>query len=107
MVILSSKTGYDDQDWVVAKDASGYWTIKNAKSGRYFLDTDATNNNVIWNTGAVIDDSLWGIEQASTGGLRIKNKYAGRSYMYGTSANELKWNTGATDTTTVWSFEQN
>jgi hypothetical protein len=106
VVILAPKSTYDDQDWIVTKEASGYWTIKNVKSSRAYLDTDATNNSVIWNTGAIIDDSLWSIESIQSGGVRLKNKYTGRVYMYGTSANELKWNTGSTDTSTIWMFEQ-
>ncbi|CAM3804823.1 family 16 glycosylhydrolase [Cohnella lubricantis] len=105
LVELASNTIYDDQDWIVTQDSSGYWTIKNARTGRYYLDTDSTNNRVIWNSGEIINDSLWSLESAS-GGFRVKNKYSGRAYMYGNTANEVKWNTGSADSNTIWVFEK-
>jgi hypothetical protein len=105
VVILAPKSTYDDQDWVVSQNASGYWTIKNARSGRYYLDTDVTNNSVIWNSGAIVDDSLWSIETVGNGVFRVKNKNVDRAYMYATTTNELKWNTGPTDATADWILE--
>jgi hypothetical protein len=104
-VIVTGASSYDDQDWVVTQQSSGSWTIKNARTGRYYLDTDATNNAVIWNTGEVIADSLWTLESAS-GGFRLNNDNPNRAYLYTTSAGELKWNTGSTDSSTVWAFER-
>jgi hypothetical protein len=106
VVTLAANSTYDDQDWVVTKDASGYWTIKNVRTGRNYLDTDATNNSVIWNDGTILDDSLWSIEPVEKGVFRVRNKRPDRAYMYATSTNELKWNTGSTDPTTVWVFQQ-
>ncbi|MFF7734003.1 DUF4978 domain-containing protein [Streptomyces sp. NPDC007984] len=104
-VILSSGTVYDDQDWIVAKDSSGSWTIRNVRTGRFYLEAVATDNNVIWNTGTVADASLWNLEGVAAGGLRVRNTHTGRAYLYGTSASEAKWNTGTQDANTVWEFQ--
>ncbi|WP_079129266.1 DUF4978 domain-containing protein [Streptomyces qaidamensis] len=104
-VILSSGTVYDDQDWVVAKDSSGSWTIRNVRTGRFYLEAGATGNNVIWNTGTVADASLWNLEGVAAGGLRVRNTHTGRAYLYGNSAGEAKWNTGTQDASTVWEFQ--
>ncbi|ONI92586.1 hypothetical protein ALI22I_03075 [Saccharothrix sp. ALI-22-I] len=106
VVTLAPKTTYDDQDWVVTKNTAGHWTIKNVRTGRNYLDTDATDNSVIWNSGEVLDDSLWNVEAIGNGLFRVDNKRPDRGYMYATSTNELKWNTGSTDSTTDWVFEQ-
>ncbi|MBR8640453.1 DUF4978 domain-containing protein [Streptomyces tuirus] len=105
VVTLASATVYDDQDWIVAKDSSGSWTIKNARSGRYYLETGASGNSVVWNSGTVSDSSLWDVEGVSGGGLRLNNHLAGRGYLYRTSAGEVKWNTGSQESSTVWEFE--
>lgn len=106
VVLLSDATTYGDQDWIVSKNASGYWSIKNAITGRYYLNTDP-DNIVTWSTDSTIyDDALWNLEIVSAGGYRINNKVTGRDYLYGTTLNELKWNTGSTDSSTVWIFEQ-
>lgn len=104
-VMLAARTVYDDQDWVVAQDSSGSWTIKNARSGRFYLETGSSNNSVIWNSGTISDSSLWNVEGIPGGGLRVKNNAAGRAYLYRTSAGEVKWNTGSQDSSTVWVFE--
>jgi hypothetical protein len=104
-VILSSATTYDDQDWIVTKDPSGSWTIKNARTGRFYLETSADDNSVIWNTGTVSDISLWDLEGVAAGGLRVRNTHTGRDYLYGNSAGEVKWNTGTQDANTVWEFQ--
>lgn len=106
VVILAPSSAYDDQNWIVSQDASGNWTIKNVRTGRYYLDTDATDNQVIWNAGDVISDSLWSLEPVSGGGYRVNNQHEGREYMYATSTDALKWNTGAVDSSTVWIFEK-
>ncbi|MGP3920427.1 family 16 glycosylhydrolase [Nonomuraea sp. 10N515B] len=103
-LIVAAPSSYDDQDWVVTQQSSGAWAIRNARTGRYYLDSDATNNAVIWNSGEIIADSLWGFESAP-GGHRLTNGHVSRDYMYATSAGEVKWNTGATDASTVWAFE--
>jgi hypothetical protein len=102
---LTGSSTYDDQRWVATRQTSGAWTFRNVRTGRYYLDTEATNNAVIWNAGEVIADSSWNVESA-TGGVRLRNATPGRSYMYGTSAGEVKWNTGSTDSNTVWAFER-
>jgi Glycosyl hydrolases family 16/Ricin-type beta-trefoil lectin domain-like len=102
---LTGSSTYDDQRWVATQQTSGAWTFRNVRTGRYYLDTEATNNAVIWNTGEVIADSSWNVE-STTGGVRLRNAAPGRSYMYGTSAGEVKWNTGSTDSNTVWAFER-
>ncbi|MGW0610688.1 DUF4978 domain-containing protein [Streptomyces sp. NPDC002788] len=104
-VMLAAKTVYDDQDWIVAQDSSGSWTIKNARSGRFYLETQSTDNSVIWNSGTISDSSLWTVEGVAAGGLRVKNDQTGRAYLYRTSAGEVKWNTGTQDSSTVWVFE--
>ncbi|WP_281893692.1 cellulase family glycosylhydrolase [Phytohabitans aurantiacus] len=104
-VVLAAASSYDDQDWIVSKTASGAYTIRNVRSGRFYLDTEPTNNAVIWNTGAVDPDSLWTVEPVSTGGVRFKNQNVSRAYLHGTTASEVKWNTGATDTSTLWLLE--
>jgi len=104
-ISLASNSIYDDQDWIVSLDASGYWTIENARTGRYYLDTETINNSVIYNSGEITDESLWSLEKDASGGYRINNKATGRDYMYATSADELKWNTGSTDSSTIWVFE--
>lgn len=106
VVLLNDATTYGDQDWIVTKNASGYWSIKNAITGRYYLNTDP-DSIVTWSTDSTVyDDGLWNLEEVSTGGYRIKNKVTGRDYLYRTTLNELKWNTGSTDSSTVWIFEQ-
>ncbi|MEU6912566.1 DUF4978 domain-containing protein [Streptomyces olindensis] len=104
-VILSSATVYDDQDWIVARDSSGSWTIRNVRTGRFYLEAGAVDNNVIWNTGTVADASLWNLEGVAAGGLRVRNTHTGRAYLYGNSAGEAKWNTGTQDASTVWEFQ--
>ncbi|MGA5200813.1 DUF4978 domain-containing protein [Streptomyces variegatus] len=104
-VILASATTYDDQDWIVAKDSSGSWTIKNVRTGRFYLEAGATDNNVIWNTGTVSDASLWNLEGVAAGGLRVRNTHTGRAYLYGNPTDEAKWNTGTQDANTVWEFQ--
>lgn len=104
-VILASATAYDDQDWIVAKDSSGAWTIKNVRTGRFYLEAGAADNDVLWNTGTVSDASLWNLEGVAAGGLRVRNTHTGRAYLYGNSADEAKWNTGAQDANTVWEFQ--
>lgn len=105
LLVLASSTVYDDQDWIAAKDSSGSWTLKNARTGRFYLETSATDNSVIWNTGTVADTSLWNLEGVAAGGLRVRNAHAGRDYLYATSAGEAKWNTGTQDASTVWEFQ--
>ena len=104
-VTLMAKSVHDDQDWILAKDASGSWTVKNARLGRDYLETVSSGNSVIWNSGAVSASSLWSLEGVAGGGLRVKNNQAGREYLYRTSAGEAKWNTGTQDSSTVWEFE--
>jgi beta-glucanase (GH16 family) len=103
VVTLANSSTYDDQDWVATKDSTGAWSIRNARAGRYNLDSEL-NNQVIWNSGAVAADSLWSLESAS-GGFRLNNNETGRDYLYGTSGG-VGWNTGATDGSTVWAFER-
>ncbi|NUT18821.1 MAG: family 16 glycosylhydrolase [Hamadaea sp.] len=105
VMTVAPASSYDDQDWVVTQDPSGAWTIRNVRTGRYYLDTDGANNAVLWNSGEVIADSLWGLEPA-TGGYRLNNSRSDRDYMYATAGGELKWNTGSTDSTTVWALER-
>ncbi|MET9966167.1 DUF4978 domain-containing protein [Streptomyces sp. NPDC006356] len=105
VVTLAAATTYDDQDWIVAKDSSGSWTVKNARTGRSYLETGSSGNTVFWNSGTVSDSSLWDMEGVAGGGLRVKNNHAGRGYLYGTTASEVKWNTGAQDANTVWEFQ--
>lgn len=104
-LITADSSGYDDQRWVATQLASGAWTFRNVRSGRYYLDTETTNSTVIWNTGEVIADSSWSLESTS-GGLRLRNASPGRYYMYGTSGGAVKWNTGSTGSDTVWAFER-
>ena len=105
VVTLAAGTVYDDQDWVVARDSSGSWTIRNVRTGRFYLDTASGSNSVVWNSGTVSDSSRWDMEGVTGGGLRVRNTPAGRGYLYGTSANEVKWNTGGQDANTVWEFQ--
>lgn len=105
VVALATASSYDDQDWVATQQATGAWTFRNVRTGRFYLDTEVTNNAVIWNTGQVVADSLWSVESA-TGGLRLNNSTAGREYLYATTTGSLKWNTGSTDSSTVWAFER-
>jgi beta-glucanase (GH16 family) len=102
---VATAGSYDDQDWVVTQNSSGAWTIRNARTGRFYLDTDTTTNRVVWNSGEVTTDSLWNLE-STTGGWRLNNSTSGRDYMYATAANEVKWNTGSPDSNTVWAFER-
>lgn len=104
-VILASATTYDDQDWIVARDSSGSWTIKNVRTGRFYLETASTDNSVVWNSGTVSNTSLWDLEGVPAGGLRVKNAPAGRGYLYGNSADQAKWNTGTQDASTIWEFQ--
>ncbi len=69
--------------------SSGAWTIRNARTGRFYADSEP-NNAVIWNSGEVTPDSLWRLESIS-GGFRVNNEQSDRHYMYGTSAGEVKW----------------
>jgi hypothetical protein len=101
---VAAATSYDDQDWVVTQQSGG-WTVRNVRTGRYYLDTDATNSRIIWNNGEIVADSLWNPE-STAGGFRLDNSRSDRAYMYATSAGEVKWNTGATDNSTVWVFER-
>lgn len=103
-VTLMPGHSYNDQDWVVTKDSSGAWLIRNARTGRDYLDSEP-NNEVIWNSGYVGADSLWTLSSAS-GGFRLDNNKTGRDYLYGTSGGDVGWNTGATDSSTVWAFER-
>lgn len=105
VVTATAGSVYDDQDWVATKHSSGAWTLKNARTGRYYLDSEGTNNAVIWNTGDVIPDSLWTVESAP-GGFRLENAHTSRNYMYATSGGAVRWNTGSTDSSTVWAFER-
>lgn len=105
VVTLVAGSVYDDQDWIVGKDASGSWTIKNVRTGRFYLETSSSNNSVVWNSGGISDTSLWVMEGVTGGGLRVRNTHTGRAYLYGTSSNEVKWNTGTQDATTVWEFQ--
>jgi hypothetical protein len=102
---VAAATSYDDQNWVATQDPSGAWVIRNARTGRYYLDTDTTGNRVIWNSGEVVADSLWSLE-STAGGWRLNNSSPGRDYMYATAAGEVRWNTGSTDNNTVWAFER-
>ncbi|MDX3517881.1 DUF4978 domain-containing protein [Streptomyces scabiei] len=104
-VVLSAATVYDDQDWLVARDPSGAWTIRNARTGRFYLEAGAADSDVIWNTGSVADASLWTLEGVAAGGLRVRSTHTERAYLYGNSASEAKWNTGAQDASTVWEFQ--
>ena len=104
IVSLAPSSIYDDQDWIVTQDASGYWTIDNVRTGREYLNTDP-DNLVLWNEGGgIYDDALWSLEE-TTDGYRINNKATGRDYLYATAADEVKYNTGSTDSGTVWIFE--
>ncbi|MFF5517712.1 DUF4978 domain-containing protein [Streptomyces coeruleorubidus] len=105
VVTLVAASVYDDQDWIVAKDSSGSWTIKNARTGRFYLETGSSDNSVVWNSGTVSDSSLWTMEGVAGGGIRVRNTHTGRAYLYGASTNEVKWNTGAQDSNTVWDFQ--
>jgi hypothetical protein len=104
-VILASASTYDDQDWIVAEAASGVYTIRNVRTGRFYLTAAATNNAVVWNTGEVTGDAQWSVEPVPAGGFRLNSQGTGREYMYRTSAGEVKWNTGVADASTVWAFE--
>jgi hypothetical protein len=42
------------------------YKIRNVATGRY-LDSEATNNAVIWNSDEIIADSLWSFEQYGLG----------------------------------------
>lgn len=90
---------------MVTPTESGSVTIRNARTGRYFLTADAANSAVVWNSGDITDSSLWAPEPVSTGSYRLNNQSSGREYMYAASG-QVKWNTGATDSSTVWVFEQ-
>lgn len=104
-VIVAPNSTYDDQDWIISEYSSGLYTIKNARTGRYYLNTDP-NNVVIWdNGGTIYDDMLWSFEPV-TNGFRINNHNGGREYLYATSTNTVLWNTGSTDSSTVWSLEK-
>ncbi|WP_158553960.1 family 16 glycosylhydrolase [Micromonospora deserti] len=105
VVIATDPHQWNDQDWIATQQSNGTWTFLNAVTGRYYLDSDATNNRVIWNNGEILGDSRWRVEPAS-GGFRLNNDRSDRSYMYATSAGEVKWNTGSTDGSTVWIFER-
>ncbi len=105
VVTATAGSGYDDQDWVATKHSSGAWTLKNARTGRHYLDSEVTNNAVVWNMGEVIPDSLWTVESA-TGGFRLENAHTSRNYLYAASGGAVRWNTGATDSSTVWAFER-
>ena len=48
----------------------------------------------------------YGALNGDSSSIRLKNKVAGREYLYATTANELRWNTGSTDSSTVWVFEK-
>ncbi|WP_327692471.1 DUF4978 domain-containing protein [Streptomyces sp. NBC_00459] len=104
-VVLASATTYDDQDWIVTKDPSGAWTIRNARTGRLYLEAGAADDSVVWNSGTVADASLWTLEGVAAGGLRARNTRTGSAYLYGNSADEAKWNTGTQDASTVWEFQ--
>jgi hypothetical protein len=104
VVTMAAGSTYDDQDWIVAQTAGG-WTIRNVRSGRFYLASSAANNAVGWNSGAVTTDSQWTLEPVSSGGTRLNNNATGREYLYATSAGDLKWNTGSTDAATVWILE--
>jgi pimeloyl-ACP methyl ester carboxylesterase len=101
---VASAASYDDQDWVATQQSNGSWTIRNVRSGRYYLDTES-NNAVIWNDGYVGPDSQWRVEPVA-GGLRLDNDRSDRGYLYGTSAGQVRWNTGSADASTVWAFER-
>jgi dienelactone hydrolase len=105
IVTIAPSSTYDDQKWTLTQQPSGDWTIRNTRTGRYYLDTDATNNAVTWNTGAIIPDSLWEPEPTS-GGIRLNNSRTDRDYMYATPTSQVKWNTGSTDNTTLWTLER-
>ena len=66
-VVVAWGSTHDDQDWVAAKTASGDWTIRNVRSGRFYLTSTTNNNAVIWNSGAVNADSLWTLEPVTSG----------------------------------------
>ncbi|MGR6974989.1 DUF4978 domain-containing protein [Streptomyces cynarae] len=104
-VILASASTYDDQDWVLTRTASGSWTVRNARSGRFYLAAGAADNAVVWNSGGTGADAQWSLEPVSSGGFRLNNHNTGSEYLYATSAGDVKWNTGATDPGTVWVFE--
>lgn len=104
-LVLAAASNYDDQDWTVTRTGSGTWTIRNVRTGRFYLASDAANNAVIWNSGNITADSLWTVEQVSSGSYRLNNQSTGRDYMYETSTGRVKWNTGATDASTVWALE--
>ena len=102
-VTLERPSAYDDQLWTLNEQQPGYWTLRNVRTGRAFLDTDP-GGKVIWNTGWVGDDSLWAI-QPGTGGYRLDNKTSGRAYL-SRSGSGVTWNTGATDASTLWVLER-
>ena len=104
VVVAAAGTAYDDQNWVLTQHAGGAWSVKNVRSGRNYLDTEA-NNAVIWNDGYIGSDSRWRIETAP-GGFRLKNDRSDRGYLYATPTGQIRWNTGATDAGTVWAFER-
>jgi hypothetical protein len=104
VVVAAAATAYDDQDWVLTQQSNGSWTVKNVRSGRNYLDTEAANA-VIWNDGYIGGDSQWRLETAS-GGYRFKNDRSDRGYLYATSSGQVRWNTGATDAATVWVLER-
>ncbi|WP_460707574.1 family 16 glycosylhydrolase [Myceligenerans halotolerans] len=102
-LVLTDSSSYDDQEWVATKDSTGAWVFGNARSGRGNLDTQP-DNEVIWNSGFVYDDSRWSLEEAS-GGFRLNNQLDGRDYLYA-SGGQPRWNTGSTSGSTVWAFER-
>ncbi|GKQ36241.1 DUF4978 domain-containing protein [Streptomyces sp. A012304] len=104
-VVLAPASTYDDQDWILTQTTSGAWTVRNVRTGRFYLSAGATSNAVFWNSGAVAADSLWNLEPVSSGGFRLNNQSTGIEYLHATSSGAVRWNTGATDAGTVWTFE--
>jgi hypothetical protein len=104
-VVLAPAGTYDDQEWILTQTTSGAWTIRNVRTGRFYLSAGATDNAVFWNSGAVAAESLWNLEPVPSGGFRLNNQSTGIEYLHATSSGAVRWNTGATDAGTVWTFE--
>lgn len=100
---LAESSSFDDQDWIFTQQANGSWTIKNARTGRNYLDTEASNA-VIWNDGFIGADSQWRVETV-TGGVRLENDRTDRGYLHGAS-DQVRWNAGSADDSTVWVLER-
>ena len=103
LVELIDSSSYDDQLWYVFPAGDGYYFIENARSDRFYLDSDS--EFVIYNDGYRGDDAQWTLEDAGDGSYRLFNRRDGRGYMYGDASGALRWNQGGTGSETKWIFE--